>query len=170
MEHAPGIAVDDEELAKVLSTQRRTSASAVRISSSLHLSERQRHRSLVEFLPGRAPGLLRLDAMELDREAVLGRHVDLRTPLDLSRPRRRESSMTPPDDRVRFAHRREAAEKAVALGRGTSRHGLDDDEVPRLALTKLVEIVGDAAKQVSAEARVEIPPYRGRRLLARVTG
>ncbi len=65
--------------------------------------------------------------------------------------------MTPRDDRVRLAHMREAAEKAVALGRGASRRGLDDDEVLRLALTKLVEIVGEAAKQVSEETRVEIP-------------
>ncbi len=43
---------------------------------------------------------------------------------------------------------------------GRSRKDLDDDEMLRLALTKLVEIVGEAAKQVTAETRAglsEVP-------------
>jgi len=39
---------------------------------------------LVEFLPGRTPGLLRLAAMELELEAELGYPVELRTYEDLS--------------------------------------------------------------------------------------
>lgn len=39
---------------------------------------------LVEFLPDRIPGLLRLAQMELELEAVLGRQVELRTYEDLS--------------------------------------------------------------------------------------
>ncbi len=39
---------------------------------------------LVEFLPDRTPGLLRLAEMELELEAVLGREVELRTYEDLS--------------------------------------------------------------------------------------
>ena len=65
--------------------------------------------------------------------------------------------MTPLDDRVRLAHMREAAEKAVSLGRDTSRRGLEEDEVLRLALTKLVEIVGEAAKHVSDATRLATP-------------
>ena len=65
--------------------------------------------------------------------------------------------MTPPDDRIRLAHLREAAEKAVQLAQGTSRQGLEDDEVLRLALTKLIEIVGEAAKQTSEPTRLSIP-------------
>jgi uncharacterized protein with HEPN domain len=65
--------------------------------------------------------------------------------------------MTPPEDRVRLAHLREAAEKAVRYSRATSRRELEDDEVLRLALTKLVEIVGEAAKQVSQPTRQAIP-------------
>lgn len=38
---------------------------------------------------------------------------------------------------------------------GRSREDLDDDEMLRLALTKLVEIVGEAAKQVTAETRAD---------------
>jgi predicted nucleotidyltransferase len=41
---------------------------------------------LVEFVPGSAPGLLGLAAIETELSALLaGRRVDLRTPADLSR-------------------------------------------------------------------------------------
>ncbi|MGQ0843166.1 MAG: nucleotidyltransferase family protein [Sporichthyaceae bacterium] len=40
---------------------------------------------LIEFLPGRVPGLLRLAEMELELEGLLGRTVELRTRNDLSR-------------------------------------------------------------------------------------
>lgn len=40
---------------------------------------------LVEFLPGRTPGLLALSGMQLELSDMIGREVDLRTPLELSR-------------------------------------------------------------------------------------
>jgi predicted nucleotidyltransferase len=40
---------------------------------------------LVEFEPGREPGLLGLAAMEAELTALLGSRADLRTALDLSR-------------------------------------------------------------------------------------
>ena len=40
---------------------------------------------LVEFEPGRGPGLLGIAGMEIELSALLGRKVDLRTPRDLSR-------------------------------------------------------------------------------------
>jgi len=40
---------------------------------------------LVEFEPGRSPGLLGMAGLELDLSALLGRKVDLRTPPELSR-------------------------------------------------------------------------------------
>lgn len=40
---------------------------------------------LVEFEPGRTPGLVRMASMELQLEALVGRRVDLRTYGDLSR-------------------------------------------------------------------------------------
>ena len=46
---------------------------------------------LVEFAPGRAPGLLGMAGMEIDLSALFGgRKVDLRTPEDLSRYFRQE--------------------------------------------------------------------------------
>ena len=40
---------------------------------------------LVEFVPGRVPGLLGIAELELELSALLGRPVDLRTRGDLSR-------------------------------------------------------------------------------------
>jgi uncharacterized protein with HEPN domain len=65
--------------------------------------------------------------------------------------------MTPRDDLIRIRHLREAAEKAVTYTRGRSRQDLEDDELLRLAVTKLVEIVGEAAKQVSEPTRLAYP-------------
>ncbi len=40
---------------------------------------------LVEFLPGRTPGMFGFGAMILELSELIGRQVDLRTPYDLSR-------------------------------------------------------------------------------------
>lgn len=40
---------------------------------------------LVEFLPGRTPGVIGFGGMILELSAIVGRTVDLRTPFDLSR-------------------------------------------------------------------------------------
>jgi uncharacterized protein with HEPN domain len=61
------------------------------------------------------------------------------------------------EDRVRIRHLRDAASTAARFAESRSRSDLDRDEMLRLALTKLVEIVGEAAKQVSDEGRAEFP-------------
>lgn len=66
-------------------------------------------------------------------------------------------SMPPLDDQVRLKHLREAAEKAIRFSTGKTRDDLGQDELLRLALTKLVEIVGEAAKQVSQPTRPQYP-------------
>jgi uncharacterized protein with HEPN domain len=48
---------------------------------------------------------------------------------------------------------RDAIDKALRYTEGSSRQGLEDDEILRLAITKLVEIVGEAAKQGSEPTR-----------------
>jgi uncharacterized protein with HEPN domain len=63
----------------------------------------------------------------------------------------------PLDDEVRIRHLVEAASKAVGYANGRTRADLDDDELLRLALTKLVEIVGEAAKSVSRDTRDSNP-------------
>ncbi len=62
-----------------------------------------------------------------------------------------------PEDQVRVSHLLEAANKAVSYSAGRCRADLDDDELLRLALTKLVEIVGEAAKHLSRELRESTP-------------
>lgn len=39
---------------------------------------------LVEFIPGHIPGLIGISQLECELEDIIGRHVDLRTPKDLS--------------------------------------------------------------------------------------
>ncbi len=63
----------------------------------------------------------------------------------------------PLNDEVRVRHLVEAASKAVSYAAGRSRADLDDDELLRLALTKLVEIVGEAAKHISDDLRKSRP-------------
>jgi uncharacterized protein with HEPN domain len=58
--------------------------------------------------------------------------------------------MPPPDD-VRLRHLVEAARKAIAFTEGRSRDDLENDELLRLAVTKLVEIVGEARLRDEAE-------------------
>jgi uncharacterized protein with HEPN domain len=67
-----------------------------------------------------------------------------------------------PEDRIRLRHLREAATKAISYSEGKQRIDLDDDELLRLALTKLVEIVGEAAKSISITGRASLPnvPWR----------
>ena len=65
--------------------------------------------------------------------------------------------MTLPPDEVRLLHIRDAAEAARGFIAGRARADLDTDQMLRLALTKLVEIVGEAAKQVSEPTRTRFP-------------
>jgi uncharacterized protein len=85
MELAPGVAVDNEQLAAFCR------ANGVRRLGLFGSALRGQLRPdsdidlLVEFEPGHTPGLLRLAAMELELMDLVGRDVDLRTPADLSR-------------------------------------------------------------------------------------
>lgn len=65
-------------------------------------------------------------------------------------------------DEVRIRHMVDAASTAIRFVAGRTRDDLDTDEMLRLALTKLVEIVGEAAKQVSEGTRLRAPdvPWR----------
>jgi uncharacterized protein with HEPN domain len=62
-----------------------------------------------------------------------------------------------PDDEIRLRHLTEAASKAVGYCADRQRADLDSDELLRLALTKLVEIVGEAAKHISLELQAAEP-------------
>ncbi|CAN5700462.1 DUF86 domain-containing protein [soil metagenome] len=68
----------------------------------------------------------------------------------------------PKDDLVYAGHMLEMADKAVALVHDKDRGAYDQDEVLRLALTHLVQTVGEAARHVSQEFCDEHPqiPWR----------
>lgn len=61
-----------------------------------------------------------------------------------------------PDDRWRVLHMIEAAEQALAFVHERKRTDLEGDPMLRLALTRAIEIVGEAAAQVSEAGRAEL--------------
>ena len=71
--------------------------------------------------------------------------------------RRRGRSLTLPPDQVRLLHIRDATQSAARFIAGRQRADLETDEMLRLALTKLVEMVAEAAKQLSIEERERHP-------------
>lgn len=62
-----------------------------------------------------------------------------------------------PDDRWRISHMIEAAEQALGFAQGRCREDMDRDAMLSMALTRAVEIVGEAAAQVSEEGRQALP-------------
>jgi len=61
------------------------------------------------------------------------------------------------DDAIRLRHMLDAAREAIAFTRGFHRVDLDEDRKLELALVKDVEIVGEAAFQVSQATRDSLP-------------
>ena len=57
-------------------------------------------------------------------------------------------------DHIRLRHRLDSARKAAEYTRGRSRADLDTNEMLALALVRLLEVVGEAAKAVSEEVFV----------------
>jgi len=67
-----------------------------------------------------------------------------------------------PPDEVRLRHMLDAARKTLAFTAGRSRSDLDTHEQLTLAVVRLLEIVGEAAKKVTRETRTAHPeiPWR----------
>ena len=61
------------------------------------------------------------------------------------------------DPSVRMRHMRDYARKAIRMAQDRTREDLDRDEMLRLALTHLVELVGEAAGQTPEEVRRKYP-------------
>lgn len=57
------------------------------------------------------------------------------------------------DDRIRLLHMLDAAQEAVLFAQGRSRADLDSDRKLVLALVKEIEIIGEAASQISESTR-----------------
>jgi uncharacterized protein with HEPN domain len=65
--------------------------------------------------------------------------------------------MINPDDALRLGHMLEAAKKALRYSRAKNRTDLDQDELLCLALTRLLEIIGEAASKVSQQTQDKFP-------------
>jgi len=61
------------------------------------------------------------------------------------------------DDLIRFRHMLDAAEEALSFAAGKDRVHLNSDRMLVLSLLKEIEIIGEAASKVSAEARRATP-------------
>ncbi len=61
------------------------------------------------------------------------------------------------DDLIRMRHMLDAAREAVGFIRDRSRSDLDHDRQLVWALVKAIEIIGEAAYQLSLDARAEVP-------------
>lgn len=60
-------------------------------------------------------------------------------------------------DSLYFLHMLEMARKAVEKVRGLEQEDYDDDENLQLALTHLVQIIGEAASRISPQLRLAYP-------------
>ena len=60
-------------------------------------------------------------------------------------------------DQVRIRHMLDAAEKAISFADGRIRDDLDEDDQPVFALVKAVEIIGEAAGQITSPTQEELP-------------
>lgn len=70
--------------------------------------------------------------------------------------------MSRTEDIVRLRHMLDAAQKAIKATKTCNRADLEKDEMLTLAIVRLLEILGEAAKNVSIECRDSYPdiPWR----------
>ena len=61
--------------------------------------------------------------------------------------------MSQHDNRMRLRHMLDYGQEALGLTKGKQRADLESDRILALALTRLLEIVGEAANRVSQEMR-----------------
>lgn len=61
------------------------------------------------------------------------------------------------DDAIRVRHMLDAARQATQFAKGRTRGDLDHDAMLMLSLVKLIEIVGEAASQVTQSVRAQLP-------------
>lgn len=67
-----------------------------------------------------------------------------------------------PEDKIRLQHMLDAARDAISFAEGQSRKDLDSNRQLVMAVVKCVEIIGEAANQISSETQAKIPalPWR----------
>jgi len=64
-------------------------------------------------------------------------------------------------DRERLQHMLDAAIEALSFLEGKTQDDLNQSRVLALAITREIEIIGEAASRVSAECRASFPGFRG---------
>jgi uncharacterized protein with HEPN domain len=74
--------------------------------------------------------------------------------------------MTQHDDQARLWHMLDHARETVQLAHGRTRLDLDKDRLFGLAMTRLLEIIGEAAGRVTQATRGRHPEIPGRKLWA----
>lgn len=65
--------------------------------------------------------------------------------------------MSQRDDRVYVGHMVDIANKAIGFVQGVTRENFDNDELLRLSLTHLLQVIGEAARRVSPDFRAAYP-------------
>jgi uncharacterized protein with HEPN domain len=63
----------------------------------------------------------------------------------------------PKDDSVRLRHMLDAARQAMIFAKGKNRADLDADLMLVFAMVKAIEIIGEAANQVTESTRARVP-------------
>ena len=66
-----------------------------------------------------------------------------------------------PEDRVRILHILDACDAVSRFISGRTRRDLDDDELLLFALTRAVEVIGEAASRVTEKTRESTPTIPG---------
>lgn len=61
------------------------------------------------------------------------------------------------DDEIRLRHMRDAAQEALAFSRDRSRSDLENDRMLEHSLVRCIEIIGEAASQVTKETQRQLP-------------
>jgi uncharacterized protein with HEPN domain len=65
--------------------------------------------------------------------------------------------MSQRDDRVYVGHMVDIANKAIGFVQGVTRENFDNDELLRISLTHLLQVIGEAARRVSPDFRAAYP-------------
>lgn len=65
--------------------------------------------------------------------------------------------MTRHDPKVSFLQMRDSVKEAVSLTKNKSKEEIEKDRVLNLALTRLLEVIGEAANRIPAEIRSKYP-------------
>lgn len=63
----------------------------------------------------------------------------------------------PPEDRIRIRHMIEVAETVERFIAGRQRADLDSDQMLLFALTRAIELLGEAASRITLETRSSLP-------------